>query len=203
MSMLKPLIVTVFLGLTGIHSVASAAIVWSGPDVIVTQADNSPNSVTDVMVDGIASLGRGISGPLCNVLAGDVCDSNSALNPTGFAWAFDGFDDNVITYGDADRFADLNFTLGITAAVDFSPAFDLLDRAGVGHILGSDIYFDIQFSRWQRGGGGNGNGGSSGVGGGFSYQRSSAAVSVPEPALVSLFAVGLIGVAVMRRKKLR
>ena len=196
MSRLKHILFLFLLALCGFSGSVSSAIIWSGPDVVITQNDNSPGSVTDVLVPGIASLGRGFSGPLCNELAGDACDTNGNQTPSGFAWAFDGFFGNAISYGDADRYSELNFTLGLTDAVDFSPAFDLPGRAGVGHILGSDIYFDIRFSHWQRGGAGDPS-----IGGGFSYMRSSPTLSVPEPALLGLFLLGLIGVAVTTRRR--
>ena len=163
-------------------AINKAATVWSGPDITVTQPGGSPLSVSDVLVPGFHSLARGEIGPLCDQLAGDNCDSDD-LNPSSIRFAFSGASINpVFPYGSApdhgllffDHMADaLNGSIGIT----------IVGRPGVAHILGDDIYFDIEFSSWTSGDGG------------FSYRRSTA---IPEPA--SALLVTLCGLAMLKSR---
>lgn len=158
-----------------------ATTICKGPDLTVTQLDDEPETVTDVLIPGVASLGRGFVGALCNTEVSDVCSSGNRTIPTDFEFAFSNLNGNpAISYGSAENFADFTFANLFTSLNeklgDNLPPRNPGPVSGVGRIVSADVYFDIEFLSWQ------GN-----RGGGFSYRRS----TVPEPTTFLLAAVGI------------
>ena len=157
---------------------ATAQTVWSGPDVIITQSE--PFMVTDILVAGEASLGRGQVGPLCNTEGGDTC-TNIRSNPSNFEFAFSNLNGNpTIVYGSAASYAGYTFT-NLATASDGGIGNNLRNVPGVGHVLSSDIYFDFEITSWQAGGLG-----------GFTYRR-----STPPPVPVGAFVPIAAGAALL------
>lgn len=171
-------------------SASNGPTVWKGPDLTVTQPNDQFDTVTDVFIPGVASLGRGFSGSLCNTAVSDVCSAPSMIIPSDFEFAFSNLNGNpTIPYGSAEQFASFTFANFITS-VD-RPSSNLPPGVagsvpGVGRIVSADVYFDIEILNWQ-----------SGRGGGFSYRRS----TLPEPTTLLLAAVGIC-LSLGRRRKI-
>ncbi|MEM7468709.1 MAG: PEP-CTERM sorting domain-containing protein [Pseudomonadota bacterium] len=184
------------VALVGAFSPSHAVMIWTGPDVFISQPADAPLSVTDVLVPGAASLSRGSAGLLCNLEVGDSCQPNLFFNPSNFEFAFSGLNGNgVIAYGSAANYAALNFS-DLDAAWVLSAGFNAPGSVGVGRIVSLDIYFDIEFSDWGRGA----NSANPSIGS-FAYRRSSAAVVVPEPTTLVLMGLGIAGFGFRRKMR--
>ena len=156
----------------------NAQTVWTGPDTSITQSDNAPQSVTDVIIPGIAELTRGNVGPLCNTALGDPCVKDPT-NPSGIEFAFSGLSANApFAYGNASNFAGLIFN-DLSTSLANSIGNNIVGRPVVGHVVASDVY-----SGWQMG-----------AGGGFAYRRS----TVPEPSTLMLAMLTITGLAARSR----
>lgn len=191
----------------GLSVRADGQTVWAGPDVIVSQPDDTSTPVVDVLVASVASLERGVAGPLCNVLNGDTCEGGGAgtsLNPTDFEFAFSGYANPVFSYGSAANYSSYTFDVFHGAAGGRPGEFFVGGPvAGVGHIISEDIYFDIEVTHWQNSGSGDPT-----TRRGFAYRRSSAPANpVPIGPLAPLAtAAALLGLgvaALVKRRRAR
>ena len=167
-------------------------IIWNGPRITFTKpnfADWTQPENQDRLTNHVW-LTRADIFPLFNI----AVETESHGGPTDTEWAFGPTQPGIhgpISAGNHanlvfDSFANaLGQNIGLNA-VAFGP--------GVLHLISDDIYLNIRFRSWSRGGG---------VGGGFSYIRSTPGQPpVPEPATVTLLVVGAaVGVAARRRRQ--
>jgi hypothetical protein len=149
---------------------ASAATLWTGPNITFQQFNPDP---TDVIVPGAVELSRGVNGPLYNTAAGEM-SANGFSSPVDTLWAF----------GSINNYSNLNYvtlaSIRNGAHADFADV--ILNQPMVVHLLNEDIYVSIMFTDWPQH-----------MMGGFTYVRSTApavppTVSITNPASSAVFA---------------
>jgi hypothetical protein len=188
-------IVAVLIGAALLSPCVSASadpIVWNGPSIAFTKPDFS-DWVLPINQDRLTDnvwLTRGASLPLFNIA---VEPGYTGGSPADTEWAF-----GPTQPGNPGPISASNHTNLVFESFVLS-----LDRAigrnavpygpGVLHLISDDIYLDIKFTSWSQE-----------SGGGFSYIRATPDRSaVPEPASLSLLALGLTACVGMRRWRQR
>ena len=164
-----------------IGATASAAVVFTGLDVDFTKAANADPTLPenqDRITDNVW-LTRGSIEGLFNIA--QEGGYSMLISPADTEWAFQGLNGNPDSGISAENYESLSFS-NWQASLNSAVGDFILDRPGVIHLISDDIYLDIVFTDWGRGGGAGGN---------FSYTRS----VIPVPAAVWLFAsaLGLLG----------
>lgn len=174
-----------------IAAAPQAATVWTGPLVTFGKADNADWTLPanqDAIIAGV-SLTRASTHGLFNI-ATEAAYVGGAGMPGGTQWAFAGLDGNP---------SGGTFSAANHAALSFLPweqalggqgllQGNILDRAGVVHLIDADIYAAIRFTQWTPG-----------FGGGFSYERASAQ-PVPLPGFAGGVAAVAFGLTRCRRR---
>lgn len=134
-----------------IFNFSQAQVVWQGPDVTFTKADNADITLPanqDRLTDTIW-ITRGSTGGLINIKTETTYSSGKS--PENTEWAF----------GKAVDWKKLVFT-DWESTVGSSPAKAIgLDMCA--HLISDDIYLDVELTAWTQ----------KGTGGGFEYIRSS------------------------------
>jgi hypothetical protein len=175
---------------------SAAPIVWTGPTITFTKANNADwtQAANQDRITDTTWLTRKNSNGIFNIKTetGSVYGGppTGGLSPANTEWA----------YGTAANWASLtfdtwwNWQAGGPSGSGFPP--DTVGKNAVLHLISDDIYIDIKFLSWTAGPDGQAPGPG---GGGFSYQRSTPAAAVPEPATLGLLALG--GIALLRRRR--
>ncbi|MEM9387338.1 MAG: hypothetical protein AAGA68_19925 [Pseudomonadota bacterium] len=182
---MRPLLL---LGLL-LANAAHAATVFTGLDVSFSKdpfADPQLAENQDLLTDNVVLTRDSVQGLFNIAVEGAFVDGS----PTGTLWAFAGLNGNPADIS-AEDFADLSFTdwessLGGRGEL----AFNILDRLGVIYLIEDDIYLEVLFTDWGRGGG---------AGGSFSYFRSDLS-AIPLPAGLPLLLSGLFGLGFLGRR---
>jgi hypothetical protein len=156
-----------FLSMTSVN----AATLWTGPP---TNFTSSSSSKTDTIIPGEVDLARASSQVLYNKAAGE--SSAGGASPKGTEWAF-GTLTNDLSQLTFKSLAAIRVTAhGNMAAI-------LLNKDMVLHLIASDVYLSVKFTKWGRF-----------SAGGFGYTRSTPAeaavptVSILTPANNTIFA---------------
>jgi hypothetical protein len=167
----------------------NAATVWTGA-VVEFSKDPFADPMIAANQDGLTplvSITRDSTQGLFNAVQEPFFQSSGA-SPAGTEWAFQDLNGNPDSGVSAENFASLIFT-DWQNALERRAGDNILERPGVVHLLSEDIYFDILFTEWGRGGG---------AGGGVTYLRTSP-IPVPAAAWLLASALGLLGFVRRRR----
>ena len=180
---------------------AASPLVWNGPASDFAKAAGSDPTLAanqDRITDGVW-LTRATLGGIYNAAPAPAGPGEIFFgigSPAGTEWAFSGLDSNPsgAAFG-ASHYGDLHFTdwanaLGGSGFLQFN----ILDRPGVLHLKGEDVYLDITFTAF-----GSGRSFPS-TAGGFAYTRATAS-PVPVPAALLLFAPALAPMLGRRRRR--
>jgi len=147
--------------LLALAGAAEAATVWSGAPVSFTKlpfANPALPSSQDRLTAGVA-ITRGDAQGLYNPLSELAY---SGTSPAGTRRAFAGLRGNPEAGFGAGNHASLNFsTWEIALGGRPSLAGNIVERPGVVHLVGEDVYLDITFTDWSIGGGAGGGFGES------------------------------------------
>ncbi len=168
---------------------ANAVTVWTGPVVEFSKdpfADPMLAANQDSLTTAV-SLTRGSVEGLFNPIQEPSFQSSGA-SPAGTEWAFQGLNGNPDSGVSAENYESLIFT-DWQNALQRRAGDNILETPGVVHLLSEDIYFDILFTEWGKGGD---------AGGFFTYVRTSV-IPVPAAAWLLGSALGLLGFLRRRR----
>ena len=164
-------------------------IVWNGPSITFTKPDFADWTLP-VNQDRLTNhvwLTRMNVAQLFNIFVESFPDNTAPLDTE---WAFGPTQPGNPGSIAASNYANLIFA-PFVPALNLAVGRNILDYGpGVLHLISDDIYLDIKFTSWT-------NGMARG-GGGFSYIRTTPDRPVPEPASLSLLAVGLAALGARR-----
>lgn len=165
-----------------------ASTIWNGPATTFTKpawADSTLPVNQDFITDNVV-ITRGDSKGIFNIAQEPSYAGTDVfgVSPVDTQWAF----------GTTADYQTLTYTTWAVAA-NGNPEQNLVDQDMVLHLVTDDIFLDLKFLSWLRGG----DVSEGGEGAGFSYQRSTL---VPEPATILSICVGLLGwMAIVRRRR--
>ena len=164
-----------------------AATIWDGPITVFAKPDWADWTLPENQdsLSGNVVLTRGDNRGIFNIAqeasytGADIFGSS----PIDTQWAF----------GTSADYQTLNFTTW-AAAANGNPRQNLVNQEMVLHLITDDVYLDVEFLSWSKGGDISGGG----EGAGFSYQHSTL---VPEPATILLMGFGILAwIAFARRR---
>jgi hypothetical protein len=172
---------------------AADPIVWNGASIIFTKPDFADPELPvnqDWLTDHIW-LTRLNVGPLFNIVIESFPDDFTS--PLDTEWAFGPTQPGNPGPIAASNYANLVFA-PFVPALNLAVGRNILGYGpGVLHLITDDIYLDIRFTSWTSG--------MERSGGGFSYIRTTPDRPVPEPASLSLLAIGLAALGVQRSRQ--
>ncbi len=154
-----------------ISSSLQAQEVWTESVITFEKGIGFPSlpSNQDRITDNVW-ITRDVERGIFNIAPGFETEYTSRSSPLGTEWAFAGLNGNPASISAAD-FASLNFTDWQTALGSRGNLENnILNRAGVVHLIDDDIYIDITFTLWGARGGGT-----------FRYDRASEPLNVASP----------------------
>ena len=155
-------------------SQTSFAVVWDGPEITFVKPADSLEA--DHLTQTVA-ITRDVERGIFNILRESSFTRRSS--PIGTSWAFAGLNGNPSdnTFNAANH-ENLNFTNWEDSLITGQVGLNILNRAGVLHLIDEDIYLDITFIEWVNAIDGT-------AGGAFTYIRRTPSV-IAEPAPVSV-----------------
>lgn len=158
-------------------SASAQATIWSGPLVTFSNApaaDWTQPANQDRLTGDVWITRSSLQGIFNAALESSYAHFAS---PAGTEWA----------YGVLANYSSLSYTDWESWFGGRGNVFSMVGQDAVLHLVNDDIYIGVQFTYW----GGNG--------GGFAYTPTTP-TAVPEPATTALGLVGLVTLAVWRRK---
>ena len=133
--------------------------IWSCPEITFTKEDNTDfndPANQDFFTNNVIITRSADGGQIFNFANNDA-PLNANNVPSGVEWAI-------------GRTSDLpNLTFGGFREIIGRPRVNIVGLELVMHLIEDDIFLNITFTSWSRGGGNNGN--NEGAAGGFSYRR--------------------------------
>jgi hypothetical protein len=178
--------------LSAAASASAAPIVWTGPTTTFTKANGADwtQAANQDRITDTTWITRKNTEGIFNIKteAGSVYGGppTGGLSPANTQWAFG----HAADWGSLTFDTWWNWQAGGPLGSGNPPG--TVGKDAVLHLISDDIYLDIKFLSWADGHTGSG---------GFSYERSTAAADVPEPATMGLLALGLGGIAMLRRRR--
>jgi hypothetical protein len=129
---------------------ASAATVWTGPEVEFSKFGSDDESLVENQdrLSDTVWLTRGSDAGLFNIAQETEYQRFGDVSPAGTRWAFQGLNGNPESGVSAEIFEDLVFSDWTSALGIQQVQQNILDRPGVVHLVDDDIYFDILFLEW-------------------------------------------------------
>ncbi len=133
------------------HSVY-AAEVWTAAPInfskigLPTLEENQDRITSNVWIT------RGFTRGIYNIAPGKETGYVSNMSPIDTQWAFAGLNGNPTSNFDATNYTNLTFSSWENALLGSGNLQDnILDRAGVVHLISDDIYINIEFTQWETG----------------------------------------------------